>query len=79
LVGHVEDRVSPAVDVKVGDRTFRVETDMFLSAERWSAPDFEDVVLRSVALAAFSSRANAHPLRWLKGRLDYRSVGDRWR
>lgn len=69
-VGHVDDRVSASVDVRVGDRSVSLEHDLFWSVRRSPFPS--DIVIDSVALTAASARITPQPVKFMPGSLDYR-------
>jgi HK97 family phage prohead protease len=76
-VAHVSDDVAQAVNVRVGDATVAVATELFWSAERVSDLSDRNIEIRSVALTPTTARISAQPVRFLDGALDHRDAA--WR
>lgn len=78
-VAEVADWVTPIVHVRVGDERVALETPFFWSASRLSTPDFDDVVIDSIALTSSPCRISAKPVTILPGGgLDYIGCTKRW-
>jgi hypothetical protein len=78
-IAHVDEDVTPTVNVKVGADTVSARTNLYWSASRLSTPDYEDVIIDSVALTRSPCRVGARPVTFLPGALDHRAAADRWR
>lgn len=65
-VAHVDDHVTPAVNVRVGERSVAVEHDLYWSPERRGGSEY-GIALDALSLTASPARINPQPLTFRDG------------
>jgi hypothetical protein len=77
-VAHLQEHVTPAVQVRVAGETVSVEHPLYWSASRFEDEEDGSLLLESVALTPRTARVMAQPVKIVHGTLDYPGVTARW-